>query len=731
MADFNFFDYFEKNEDYDGMMEYLAEACLNITDDDNDPYYNAITSSFQNYIAGILSDSNKGVLSEASANKMKKIVDAFCKINAKRTIDQEKETRRWEQLLKNGELNEAAFIKNNRQKVRQLARNIVSQQTGYGKVMASMTSLYAVLTESMAQRVRKIPKDENPNETIFLSDYAEMKKPIVFVNMCKETFDDITDEEYLEPDFARNRMMSDLNKVADIELNYTDDKDMAKEGNEFEETYNKPLIKSYNQYNHSVANMSYEELLAEKNKIIETAANIKNGKEELAKLVTDFTEIHEKVMKADNINQNKDSEAYKILIRETKNATLYGQKECVIRRGGLNGIPLSSKGISIKSAESIIITLNEALDAFIKDYENKKDSLAGYDEMNELVTSLKEKTSNLKERVKNINDKYYKENESELKDKLKVVTGYLKVNASQDKSIINVNDLIVENERKKDAVTHYTAHVKSINKALHHVISFFTKDQDSHKNPSSSYTNFKTELFKLSNMKVDETNPTEYLAQMKATLKASNTYYEKHTGASHPFTGWSDAGKERIYSAKLVSFILNSKIKRLENRITNSGLLCTALSPRAIMDELNNNTSTLREDIKNRKNDLIKERISNQIKQAEVKIKSNKTQNKDDIKDSLAIIVAANEVENAREKGNDLNSYDLLLRKDELLKTSKEFKDLLDNNSYESLTKLASLNNGKKLYINYIENAKVIADNKDPIISSDKAVKESKPAIVK
>ena len=244
------------------------------------------------------------------------------------------------------------------------------------------------------------------------------------------------------------------------------------------------------------------------------------------------------------------------------------------------------------------------------------------------------------------------------------------------------------------------------------------EDGKTHKNPSQSYTDFTNELDKLSKMKAENTEPLKLLEQMQTTAAACQTYEEKHTGWRHPFSGWSDDGKARIDNARNVREILELKIRQLSQITENIQPLKDGDTPAKILPELKKENEQVRKDA-NQNQAEMSERLQEsrnpnrvdldeKLKKTQENIRSKKTENnvypdKNELADDYAAMIAVNFLKLERKNENEQISEVKFNNRQNNVKNSEIFKDMLKDSNDKTLFEKATYDKGQNLWSNFYQ----------------------------
>lgn len=691
MPDTSFYHELAKKGDYDAIVEYAADGAVRIINElpDSEEEYN----NFEAFVNELfVHEKNKPIPAE-NKKILDAIADALIKKSTQAAVECERDIRKNEQKIKNGEYAEFSFLKNDEKTANKLAEVITYSQSPAGLRLNSLGTVSGIIKFSVHDRITRETEDKIRNGSVKALQEALKKE---FKDMPEQK---LNNKGYLIDRFSAQ--YSGINSYRFVE---------------------KPVdpgisvVTSQNEYHEEIKGYSDDQLILETVKKEKLVKQYKQDRKEMADLAVEAQSLKDDITKMKDLDLN--NKAVKDMMYEIDNATKFGTDEYMyytVSNNSSEEVRGKTSGVDTDFYGNGLYIMGKTADDLKAEYEvkNTPEAEAALQAANKVISFVNERKTRLVG---------YIEHNKQFRDYTVPTIDLKDLNQEKENRSLaseKFNELAADcvlGDQKINFIGRYVGCAKQGLDILSKGIEFFYKDRTTHKKPSSSYTAFADSMAELGQINAATTAPDKLLEKMKQAYDAACVYEQKHTGWNHPLTGHSDKAQDRIYYSQLAKNVLAKKIAQLTPEAEKIKPMLFGRTPDTAIEMYEkNNASTrsqMQEEMQRIKNENAEKKpmsfLDDKIRFAQAEIKLAKESvgdgeypDNDSLSDKYARIISATNLIRAVKKAGIRVDEDIFMKQCKVITTGRPFKNMMKSCSPELLFKQASDQNGQQLYLGY------------------------------
>ena len=700
----------EQKGNYKAIVDIATDIFVRMTL--KDPKADEEKAILESYINSFEVPEKGNAMSETQSMIFEGVLDALCEKQGNAIIAAEKEIRNAEKIIKDGEIDELSLVKDDPRSAKKLAESYAYSQTAAGIEVNAMRLIFLLMN--------KCTIDGGGDQSI--SKRLSEKRISTLRSALESNFDDIkqgelSDEEYLG--FLYDKAKAEFGKAGGFDIHSTP----VAEGEELFDRKNADHVR-IKQY----TNEELDKAIKEKRAVVK---RFYEDKKNIAALADDAKKLQEELLAINGLDVN--DKAVKLLLDEVENITKYGTKEHRVLIGDSaleeGAARTNSNVTNLNSYNKALKALGELANNLSAGHLDEVDSPA-----KKAVLKVEQFLNEHKKTAQRIKTTApYKQGGSP-EAELETLRREKKNRLETTDAIKRLGDLCHKRDMNINSIGLYTASAQRGLDILANAAEFMTLDRNTHSKPSDSYTAFANSMADLAKLRAENTTPQKLLEKMQQTYDAAVVYEREHTGWKHPFTGYSDNGKDRIRYSQLAKTILGDKIAELSAFADKAKNAVGDNTPAAAVADLESKNKIVRESRNKLRGDLKKKNESKpfelddkqrmalgKLASLKAKVGEGAYPDKNDIYEPIAEVILSINLKRA-ENTKGIKADQQLFDEEKMdMLDGPELKKLFEKYTSEQIIKQAVNNGGAELYANYaaihssLKNAATIADkNTEP-----------------
>ena len=540
MPDTKIFKYFEKNNDYNGMIDYMITQSVKFGIIESDPTHTSLDAdkvkdellAFQEYIRELstmpVSDEHKQVLD--------RICSTYVERNTRTVVAVEKKSREVTEKILNGEIPELSHLRGNKKESAKYARHLVAEQETAGIELSALDAfsenIFTAVTShgcdsSYLNRIRT--DRDNSVHQAFQTEFPDI------------ALEKRNDKEYWA-DLSRGSGRPDGEiKVSSIVV--------------FD---SRKLMAQTDPFCTQIYNCSDEELDAVARATEQKRSLLNEGKEKLLTLRDDSKQLKEALLSIEGIDL--ENESVKEVTEELDNLQKFGTPTFML--AGPNGKRQPIEKVNAVAYQYAIKGLEKCADTLDKAYGDGAGA-AGANAGKQAVGMIRDFLKAKKGFLAEVKKDHFKYDENDVDREIGLIGNERLLRAESNDKTRQLESEIGQRDQEVRYMANFAESAQRGINALKGISAFLNNDKKGRTKPSESYKYLVRQLDKLTKMRAEDVTPTQLIGQMEFTLSAAKSYSKAHTGWRHPFSAQKDAGIARLESAQLVEKVIEDKLAEL------------------------------------------------------------------------------------------------------------------------------------------------------------------------
>ena len=683
-----------------GNFDTIAHIALDISTriGTHDPAAEADMAAFKDYLKTLEIPEKGETISEKQKDAFDKLLGAFSDICGEAVFEAETEIKNAEPKILNGEIDELSLAVADERSARKAAEQYAYSQTKAGTKLQAVYVFFNAL-----QEVSVLEGADNSLTNKIYNKMTSAVKPALENGPLDYKEDELNNSAFLE-----SRIKCETSKVDGFLMKTT-----PIEAGEslFDRVNDNELnIKKY-------SDQKLADEIKEKKILAEKAME---DKKTLKAISDDAKKLYEEISAVEGID--KGSKLFILLESQIENMTKFGTDEfAFVMDGSILDEPkfAHTNVVNPRGYKMSLDTFNTVLQSYKAAYEGQDTPEAkAAMQVTEKAQRFFDEHTKVYENIKN--NAAYKDPAAPEKE-LKILEREQSNRLNTNKTIENLKNGCHTRDRDINIINDYLYSVQRGLDMITKGMKFMDSDSKTHKSPSDSYTEFAESMNELSNLKPENTSPQEVIEKLRTAYNAASRYETKHTGWKHPFTGYSDNGKDRIRYSSLAKEILGQKIEELTAKGEKIDKLLYGNTPGKAVTELEKDNKTAREKVKAERAKLkaAQEKENKQskafsldekLKMSQGKIVGLKVQagekekiKKEDLFAPCVRIISAINLKRVEKKTNKPVDEKTFNAQVKIMEKNKSVTKLFEMNTPEKLYDMATKNGGAGLYNQYYD----------------------------
>ena len=537
MPDTKIFKYFEKNNDYNGMIDYMITQSVKFGIIESDPTHTGLDAdkvkdellAFQEYIRELstmpVSDEHKKVLDQ--------ICSAYVERNTRTVVAVEKKSREVTEKILNGEIPELSHLRGNKKESVKYARHLVAEQETAGIELSALD----VISENIFTAVTSHGCDSSYLNRIRTDRDNSVRQTF------QTEFPDIAQEKRNDTEYWADLSRGSGRPEGEIKVSSIVVFDSRK------------LMAQTDPFCTQIHNCSDEELDVVARATEQKKSLLNEGKEKLLTLRDDSKQLKEALLSIEGIDL--ENESVKEVTEELDNLQKLGTPAFML--AGPDGKRQPAEKVNAVVYRYAIRGLEKCADTLDKAYDDGAEAKAGKQAVGMIRDFLKAK----KEFLAEVKKDYLKYDENDVDREISLIGNERLLRAESNDKTRQLESEIGQRDQEVRYMANFAESAQRGINALKGISAFLNNDKEGRTKTHESYDYLVRQLDKLTEMRAEDVTPSQLIGQMEFTLGAAKSYSKAHTGWRHPFSAKHDAGIARLESAQLVEKVIEDKLAEL------------------------------------------------------------------------------------------------------------------------------------------------------------------------